>query len=134
MRFCLHVFEEEPAHQEWEATHLLVSCRDDPDSERIWWEDGGVYQNLTFPVQPDFISGQHCWHQKVRVEKPRLEDKYGDVFVDTNRSFHIYKEWVNMTRPPKGDLRRPMWMNRPLRPVPEAYRIQKSEVRSQKSE
>ena len=34
MRFCLHVFEEEPAHQEWEATHLLVSCRDDPDSER----------------------------------------------------------------------------------------------------
>jgi hypothetical protein len=26
---------------------------DDPDSERVWWEDGGVHQNLTFPVQPD---------------------------------------------------------------------------------
>jgi len=106
----------------------------DNDTERIFWQDGGVHQNITFPVHPDPISGMHCWHQKVRVEKPRLEDKYGDVFVDTNRSFHIYKEWVNMTRPPKGDLRRPMWMNRPLRPVPEAYRIQKSEVRSQKSE
>ena len=37
----------------------------DPDSERIWWEDAGVHQNLTFPVQPDPVSGQHCWHQKV---------------------------------------------------------------------
>ena len=42
---------------------------DDPDSERIFWEDGGVHQNLTFPVQPDFISGQHCWHQKVRDDQ-----------------------------------------------------------------
>ena len=40
---------------------------DDPDSERIFWEDGGVHQNLTFPVQPDPISGQHCWHQKVTI-------------------------------------------------------------------
>ena len=95
----------------------------DNDTERIFWQDGGVHQNITFPVHPDPISGMHCWHQKVRVEKPRIEDKYGDVFVDTNRSFHIYKEWVNMTRPPKGDLRRPMWMNRPLKPVPEAYKI-----------
>jgi hypothetical protein len=26
------------------------------------WEDGSVHQNLTFPVEPDFISGRHCWH------------------------------------------------------------------------
>ncbi|MGH7836106.1 MAG: molybdopterin-dependent oxidoreductase, partial [Candidatus Binatia bacterium] len=58
---------------------------DDPDSERIWWEDGGVHQNLTFPVQPDFISGQHCWHQKVMIERPGPEDRYGDIFVDTNK-------------------------------------------------
>ena len=64
---------------------------DDPDSERIFWEDGGVHQNLTFPVQPDFISGQHCWHQKVRVTKPGPDDKYGDVFVDTNKSHEVYK-------------------------------------------
>ena len=37
----------------------------DPDSGRIWWQDAGVHQNLIFPVQPDPISGQHCWHQKV---------------------------------------------------------------------
>ena len=29
----------------------------------------GVHQNLTFPVQPDPVSGMHCWHQRVRVEK-----------------------------------------------------------------
>ena len=39
----------------------------DPDSSRIWWSDGGVHQNLTFPVHPDPVSGMHCWHQKVVV-------------------------------------------------------------------
>ena len=33
--------------------------------------DGGVHQNLTFPVHPDPVSGMHCWHQKVRVEPAR---------------------------------------------------------------
>src|SRR5439155_919046 len=58
----------------------------DPDSSRIWWEDGGVNQNLTFPVQPDPLSGQHCWHQKVRVTRAGPDDRYGDGFVDTNKS------------------------------------------------
>ena len=40
----------------------------DPDSERVWWKDAGVHQNLTFPVHPDPVSGMHCWHQKVCVE------------------------------------------------------------------
>ena len=75
---------------------------DDPDSERIFWEDGGVHQNLTFPVQPDYISGQHCWHQKVRVTKPGPDDKYGDVFVDTNKSHEVYKRWLSKTRPAPG--------------------------------
>ena len=43
----------------------------DPDTARIWWTDVGVHQNMTFPVQPDPISGAHCWHQAVRVEKGR---------------------------------------------------------------
>ena len=34
---------------------------------RVWWNDAGVHQNITFPVHPDPISGMHCWHQKVRV-------------------------------------------------------------------
>ena len=42
---------------------------DDPDTERIWWREVGVNQNLTFPVNPDPVSGMHCWHQKVRVTK-----------------------------------------------------------------
>ena len=43
----------------------------DPDTHRIWWGDVGVHQNLTFPVQPDPISGQHRWHQAVRVRRAR---------------------------------------------------------------
>src|SRR5882724_5125437 len=96
---------------------------DDPDSERIFWEDGGVHQNLTFPVQPDFISGQHCWHQKVRVTKPGPDDKYGDVFVDTNKSHEVYKKWLLKTRPAPGpdNLRRPYWLPRSYKPALEAY-------------
>src|ERR1044072_2756751 len=30
---------------------------DDPDSSRIFWSDGGVHQNLAFPVHPDPVSG-----------------------------------------------------------------------------
>ena len=96
---------------------------DDPDSERIFWEDGGVHQNLTFPVQPDYISGQHCWHQKVRVTKPGPDDKYGDIFVDTNKSHEVYKRWLSKTRPAPGpgNLRRPLWLPRSYKPAAEAY-------------
>ncbi len=98
---------------------------EDPDSERIWWEDAGVHQNLTFPVQPDPVSGQHCWHQKVRVERPGPGDRYGDVLVDTGKAFEVYREWLKLTRPAPGPggLRRPLWLPRPFRPDPTAYRI-----------
>ena len=33
----------------------------------------------TFPVQPDPISGMHCWHQAVRVRKAEPGDRYGDI-------------------------------------------------------
>jgi anaerobic selenocysteine-containing dehydrogenase len=97
----------------------------DPDSSRIWWREGGVPQNLTFPVQPDPISGMHCWHQKVKVEKAHANDHYGDVFVDTNKSHDIYKRWLALTRPAPGPggLRRPLWLNRPLRPTTETFYI-----------
>jgi anaerobic selenocysteine-containing dehydrogenase len=97
----------------------------DPDSRRVWWTDGGVHQNLTFPVQPDPVSGMHCWHQAVRVERARPEDRYGDIEVDTARSMEIYREWLAMTRPGPGPggLRRPLWLARAVRPADEAYRI-----------
>lgn len=95
----------------------------DKDSARIFWTDGGVHQNITHAVHPDPISGMHCWHQRVRIEKPRAGDKYGDVYVDTNKSFENYKEWLKKTRPAPGPdgLRRPLWFKRPIRPVEELY-------------
>jgi len=95
----------------------------DPDSKRIWWTDGGVHQNLTFPVQPDPISGMHCWHQAVRVERALPSDCYGDVFVDTNKSMAVYREWLALARPAKGELRRPLHFARAVKPTAEAYRM-----------
>jgi anaerobic selenocysteine-containing dehydrogenase len=102
---------------------------EDPDSARIFWQDGGVHQNLTFPVQPDFISGQHCWHQKVRVTKPGPDDKYADVFVDTNKAHEVYKKWLLKTRPAPGpdNLRRPLWLPRSYKPAPEAYYLKNAD-------
>src|SRR5262245_66662339 len=88
----------------------------DRDSERVWWSDAGVHQNLTFPVQPDPISGAHCWHQKVKVSRARSGDRYGDIFVDTNKSWEACRRWLAMTRPAAGKMRRPTWMLRPFRP------------------
>lgn len=93
----------------------------DPDTERIWWKEVGVNQNLTFPVQPDPASGMHCWHQHVTVTPATEADRYGDIFVDTAKSRAMYAEWKAKTIPPKGTLRRPLWFNRPLKPVREAY-------------
>jgi len=97
----------------------------DPDSSRIWWTDVGVHQNLTFPVQPDPVSGMHCWHQRVRLEKAGPADRYGDIYVDTAESHQVYKEWLAMARPAPGPggLRRPLWFDRPLRPTAAAYRL-----------
>jgi hypothetical protein len=92
---------------------------DDPDSSRIFWSDGGVHQNLAFPVHPDPVSGMHCWHQKVVVARAPGGDHYGDVYVDTKRSMAVYREWLARARPGPGPggLRRPLWLDRPLRPT-----------------
>ena len=90
----------------------------DKDSKRIFWKDGGVHQNITHAVHPDPISGMHTWHQRVRIEKPTADENYGDIFVDTNKSHEIYKEWLAMTRPapgPNGE-RRPLWFKRAFTP------------------
>lgn len=100
---------------------------DDPDSSRIHWEDAGVHQNLIFPVQPDPVSGQHCWHQKVIVTRATAEDRYGDIFIDTNKAHQEYQRWLEMTRPAPGpgNLRRPPWMIRVYRPAPDAFYLPK---------
>ncbi len=98
---------------------------DDPDTRRVWWKETGVNQNLTFPVQADPASGMHCWHQHVRVEAAHPDDQYGDVFVDTKKSIEVYEEWLKLTKPAPGPggLRRPLWMNRPLRPVDASFEM-----------
>ena len=97
----------------------------DPDTLRIWWSDSGVHQNLTFSVQPDPISGQHCWHQVVRVRKAEPGDVYGNVSVDTGKAAAAYRRWLDLTRradrtSPDGT-RRPYWLLRPLKPPRQAY-------------
>ncbi|MCC6188984.1 MAG: molybdopterin-dependent oxidoreductase [Anaerolineales bacterium] len=94
----------------------------DPDTARIWWTDAGVHQNLAFPVQPDPISGMHCWHQKVTVARARPTDQYGDVYVDTAKAHAVYQRWLSLSRPAAGEWRRPHWMLRPFRPDLSAYR------------
>lgn len=97
---------------------------DDKDSSRIFWTDGGVHQNITHAVHPDPISGHHAWLQRVRIEVPAASDKYGDIYVDTNKSRENYKEWLAMTRPvdPKeSNLRRPLWIKRSLMPDKRTY-------------
>ena len=99
----------------------------DADTLRIWWTDVGVHQNLTFPVHPDPVSGQHCWHQAVRVRAAEPTDAYGDIHVDTEKARAAYRNWLAMTKPadthsPDGT-RRPYWLLRPLKPAREVYRL-----------
>ncbi len=61
-----------------------------------------MHQDITFPVHPDPVSGMHCWHQMVRVEKAGPDDRYGDIFVDTNLSFAVYQRWKALARPRPG--------------------------------
>ncbi|MBO0892698.1 MAG: molybdopterin-dependent oxidoreductase [Acidothermales bacterium] len=98
---------------------------DDPDSSRIWWSDPGVHQNLAFGVQPDPLSGMHCWLQKVKLEKALPDDQYGDVYVDAKRSWQAYQKWHAMTRPGPGPggQRRPEFMMRPVKPRRRAFRV-----------
>jgi anaerobic selenocysteine-containing dehydrogenase len=96
----------------------------DPDTERLWWSEAGVHQNLTMPVQPDPISGQHCWHQKVRVTRPGPGEEYGDISVDSGKGREEYRRWLEMCRPGPGPagMRRPFWMLRPMKPQPSAFK------------
>jgi anaerobic selenocysteine-containing dehydrogenase len=99
----------------------------DPDTSRIWWTDAGVHQNMTFAVHPDPISGQHCWHQAVRVRKAEPSDAYGDIAVDTERARDVYHQWLTKTRAadkhsPDGT-RRPFWLLRPLKPPKDHFRL-----------
>jgi anaerobic selenocysteine-containing dehydrogenase len=104
----------------------------DPDTLKLWWSDVGVHQNITFPVQPDPISGMHCWHQAVRITKARHGDRYGDIEVDTGKAHEVFRQWLALTRSalevsPDGT-RRPYWLMRPLKPARDVYRLPATSV------
>ncbi|HEY0380473.1 MAG TPA: molybdopterin-dependent oxidoreductase [Pyrinomonadaceae bacterium] len=103
----------------------------DPDTTRIWWTDVGVHQNLTFPVHPDPVSGQHCWHQAVRVRRADTGDRYGDIDVDVNLAHEVYRRWLQLARPADTHspdrTRRPYWLLRPLKPAREYFRLPEEE-------
>jgi anaerobic selenocysteine-containing dehydrogenase len=100
----------------------------DPDTERVWWEDVGVHQNLTHAVHPDPVSGAHCWLQKaLNVSHAGPNEKYGEVWVDTKKSMEVYRKWLGWTRSavdhsPDGN-RRPLWLKRPLKPTVASYKL-----------
>ncbi len=102
----------------------------DPDTARVFWKEVGVHQNLTHAVHPDPLSGAHCWLQKaLSVRKAIPSEKLGDVYVDTDKSMQVYREWLEMTKPasshsPDGT-RRPYWLKRPLKPTRETYKLKK---------
>ena len=102
---------------------MQAFASDDPDSSRVWWKDAGVHQNLTFPPQPDPVSGMHCWLQRVNITPAEPGDRAGDVAADTAASMAAYEEWLQLTRPGPGpgNLRRPLWFARPVKPAATAY-------------
>jgi len=101
---------------------------EDRSSARVWWNDAGVHQNITFPVHPDPVSGMHCWHQKVRLRPAEPGDRYADILVDFSRARAVYEKWLSVARPASDELRRPIWMFRPVKPLLEAYRLPQDEV------
>jgi hypothetical protein len=124
-----HQHRRHRKRRQWRLAHAHHGAHQpfkssDPDSARIFWSDGGVHQNITFPVHPDPISGMHCWHQKVRIERARPEDipTATSLWIRTNPS-RCTRKWLKMTRPAPGPngLRRPLWMKRALRPAEETF-------------
>ncbi len=102
----------------------------DPDTARIWWKTVGVHQNLTHGVHPDPVSGAHCWLQKATaVRRATADEPYGMVFVDTERSMAVYRQWLALTKPASGHspdgTRRPYWLKRPLKPTRATYDLPK---------
>src|SRR5262249_61748693 len=97
----------------------------DTESQCVGWSHAGVYQAITFPGHPGPISGMHCWHQMARVERAGQNDRYGDIFVDTNLAHAVYQRWKALARPAPGPggLRRPLWMPRVVRPETSAFYV-----------
>ena len=114
--------------------HTTPFESDDPDSSRIYWEDPGVHQNLTFPVQPDPWSGMHCWHQKVthRAARIRATGTATSRSTPASRARCTPSGWRSRRPGPNADgQRRPEFLMRPVKPKRKAFRVPASEIGEQ---
>jgi anaerobic selenocysteine-containing dehydrogenase len=113
-------------------SHIQPFPSTDPDTQRIYWTDPGVHQNLAFAVQPDPLSGMHCWLQIVTLTPAQPADHYGDVYVDRRQSRHQYHQWLALTRTTTGPhgQRRPEYFMRPVKPKRRAYQPATGETSS----
>ena len=99
---------------------------DDPDSQRIWWERRRRAPEPDVPgaarpgQRPCTAGTRRC-----ASSRPRPDDRYGDVVVDTNKSHEVYRRWLAMARPAPGPggLRRPLWLPRAYKPDPSSYQM-----------
>ncbi len=103
------------------------------DLDNIWWDGlSGAWQNAVAAPHPDPISGMHCWHHKVLIEKPNKGEKIGDVYVNYDNNFKVYQAWRDkLTRPLNSSdkLRRPVHIKRPWVPLShKAYEVEIKEV------
>lgn len=48
---------------------------------------------------------------------------YADVVVDFEKSRAVYRKWLALARPANGELRRPIWLFRPVKLVLDAYAL-----------
>lgn len=101
------------------------------DLDDIWWDGlSGAWQNAVAPVHPDPIAGNHGWHQKVIITKATADEKIGDIHVNYENNFKVYKAWQGLTRPlATGDQwRRPYHIKRPVKPSQKAYKVEIKDV------
>ncbi len=105
----------------WKRTGELEGGQSDRGN--IWWAESGVHQNITHEVHPDPVSGMHCWHQRVFVTAAEPGDAFGDISVDRAKARAGYEKWRAKTRMPPGDLRRPLWIPRHVKPAESAYKL-----------
>jgi anaerobic selenocysteine-containing dehydrogenase len=94
------------------------------DLDNISWDGlSGVWQNAVHHPHPDPISGMHCWHQKVLLEKVGAGERIGDLKVDIQATFATYQAWRDQLcrpAPGPGGMRRPEHLKRPWVPLTRA--------------
>jgi len=102
------------------------------DLAYIWWDGlSGAWQNAVAPVHPDPIAGNHGWHQKVILTKASADEKIGDIYVNYENNYKVYKTWRDeLTRPLNANdkLRRPYHIKRPVKPSQKAYEFNIKDV------